>query len=268
MKLASPSNTLVLQLLRHLADGKNLAFAAAAAQMTVDQVRDIASHHGYPDQQKMGWAADVIAKNIDDVRRSEGFTVGSAAPTARNAATPPAPAPAPVSVNHTAKLSDPTGELLRRGKQSTKKTTLKLVDRIYALLEQLEARLEAESAAAQARAREAAARERAKRQLEAEKAQALADVKRLEQQLKDAKARLRARKTSKTAPAADAPDRTAQGDAARRRHQQQREFLEKHQVTAGEIRAWANQNGHHCATAGLLPQAVLDAWAQADPGGA
>ncbi len=52
-------------LLKHLASGKSPDIVATIVGLKRDQVLDIASHHGYPDKDKLAWAADILEKKTD-----------------------------------------------------------------------------------------------------------------------------------------------------------------------------------------------------------
>lgn len=54
-----------IALLKHLAAGKGLDVVATIVHLSRDQVLDVASHHGYPDREKLTWAVDVLEKRAD-----------------------------------------------------------------------------------------------------------------------------------------------------------------------------------------------------------
>lgn len=53
-----------LTLIKHLAGGKPADVVAEIMRATKAEVIDVARHHGYPDTEKLAWAADIMAKNI------------------------------------------------------------------------------------------------------------------------------------------------------------------------------------------------------------
>lgn len=209
-------------LLKHLAAGKGLDVVATIVGLKRDQVLDIASHHGYPDRDKLAWAVDVLEKKLDDeqadlpdrtheVRREER----SAAP--RPSAVPTQNAPAATGV---------VEDLIAKGKgheskriQSAANKVLDDIDRLRTLI------------------RDDEKKHAARRKAEREKAEARAEVERLKQQLAEAQAKLRGGKTpaKKTTTNTDGP-------------------------SAAEVRAWAASNGVDCPAVGRVPAAVREAY--------
>lgn len=51
--------------LKHLAGGKGLDVVATIMHTTREVVLDLASKHGYPDRDKLAWAADILTKNAE-----------------------------------------------------------------------------------------------------------------------------------------------------------------------------------------------------------
>lgn len=185
---------------------------AVAIDLTLDPnlVTRVASAHGYPDLTKVAWAAKTARDGGADTR-PDG--------TPR---TTPTPGPA-----------TPTA-LLDRGHASTRKPTQALARRITGQLERLarvlddEARLDAERAAKKA-----------------DRAKALAEVRRLEKQL--AAARARARDAGATTPrGSTSPYATSATQQAG--------------VESKTVRAWAAANNIDCPKSGRVPRSVVDAY--------
>lgn len=220
--------------LKHLASGKSLDIVATIVGLKREQVLDVASHHGYPDRDKLAWAVDVLEKKLDgdsaalpdrtdEVRREER----AAAPRPQVV---PSPAPAPAAPQSDA-VSTTTHSLIDRGKQHESKRIRAAADKVLDDLDRLRTLL-----------REDEEKHAERRKAAAEKAAARAEVERLEAQLAKARAKLRGGKTSqkKTTATTDGP-------------------------TAAEIRAWAAQNDVACPAVGRVPTAVRQAYADAHP---
>ena len=61
----SPEPTrLHVNVLRHLAAGRTLDDVALIADVSRDAILDLAARHGYPDQDKLAWAADVLDEQV------------------------------------------------------------------------------------------------------------------------------------------------------------------------------------------------------------
>lgn len=200
--------------------------------MTVEDVHAIATAHGGIEQPaRMLRAAEALEKGIQPVDAPDDEPTLS--PRARggvicqNGGLPTPPnIPAGSSVEHVAKI------VLAEAAQSQKARTRNLAQRIRNQLADLQVLLDKERMAA-------AAEEKAAE----EKAQARAEVERLERQLREAKAKL----TGKAATTAAASDGGP---------------------TSKEIRAWARENGVHCPATGIVPTSVRDAYTAAHQGGA
>lgn len=54
-----------LTLIKHLAGGKSADVVATIMHATREAVIEVARNHGYPDTDKLSWAADVMAKNLE-----------------------------------------------------------------------------------------------------------------------------------------------------------------------------------------------------------
>lgn len=177
-------------LLKHLASGKSAEIVATIVKLPRDQVVDIASHHGYPDRDKLAWAADILEKKIDDdtstlpVRAPDRVTTPIR--PAAGASTPPAAGSSTPSVEHS---------LIDQGKQHPSKRIQACANKVLDDLDRLRTLL-----------REDETKHAARRKAEREKAAARAEVERLQQQLAEAKAKLRggkqpAKKTAAAKPA-------------------------------------------------------------------
>lgn len=159
-----------------------------------------------------------------------------------------------------ARQFDATAALLLRAKQSQRKRNQALGERINNLLIDLRDRLDDEDSARREKAE-------AQRRREEERAAAKAEVKRLEKELRDAKARAR-RHNKGYSRTPDVQHRTpdVRGDDAGTRaldqsRGYQRELLARHGVRLGEVRTWALEQGIDCPAKGSrLPRPVLDAY--------
>ena len=235
----SPTTTdltpaLKITVLKHLINDRNNEFITAATGLTHDQVNQVKRDHGYPDDDKMRWALDILTKKVDELPQSEH-------PTPRTAtATPARPAPAvprlgPATTNphpsgSTATTADTLVEqLVVRAKASTKASTRRLGEKVQALVEQLRTTVTIEDEARRA-AEHAAAADAARH----------AEIAKLEAQL----AKLRG-----TTVKAKSTKSTATGDGGESKR----------------IRAWAAANGVECPKTGRVPGSVREAYQAALP---
>lgn len=237
-----------IALLRHLASGKTLDAVALIMQIERSEVLDVASKHGYPDPQKLAWAADVLVEKLDQEQaptqhpQAAAIARAPARPTtpAGGASTPPSAGPgsrpqpaAPPSP--VAGGTDRIRALIDEGKAHSTKRIRTAAEKAAEAVRKLRELVEAD------REREA---ER-KRQAE-ERAAAEREVKELEKQLAEAKAKLRPARpatTSTPEPAGEGP-------------------------SAAEIREWAAVAGVECPTRGMVPKAVREAYDSAHQAGA
>ncbi len=70
MTASEISPTTRLTIVKHLANGKDLTVVALIVKLPREEVLDVASHHGYPDTDKLAWAADVLKKKLDEDQRA------------------------------------------------------------------------------------------------------------------------------------------------------------------------------------------------------
>lgn len=214
-----------LTILKHLAGGKHVQVVATIVHLDSEIVRQVAQSHGYPDLEKLKWAVDVVQKNIDDARTAD-IPKGTA-PSPRVASVPSQPTTAAAPTSAPAK-PDEFRVLINTAKNHDRARIQKLADRILDDLAKLRGLIDAEQEAYQARQRVAQ-----------EKAVARAEVERLEQQLREAKAKLHPSKKTSTSESTD--------DGA----------------SASEVRSWAIQQGIEVPGRGRLPQEVRDAYDEA-----
>lgn len=185
-----------LAVVKHLASGKPLDVVATIAHLDRSVVLDIGSSHGYPDTDKLGWAADVLAKKIDDEQKAtitpapERRTQTPVAATSTPAATGPPPLTKP----------DEIRVLLNTAKAHPSKRIQNAADRVFDSLDKVRALI-----------REDEEKHAEKRKAAAAKAEARAEVERLEEQLREAKAKLRGKPAAapkrNTAPKGEHPCR-------------------------------------------------------------
>ena len=239
-----------LTILKLLATGNGIGYAAAASNFDRDVIQSIAAKHGYPDTDNLSKAIAVLKKKVADAERGsipqtepakgellradppagfERFDRPKAArPTGPHAVSAPATAaPAPQVV-------DSTAQLLLTAKQLDSKRIQGLVDRISTQLGQLRDLVAAEET-------KRADKERTER----EAAAAKAEIARLTEQLAAARAKLRPAAKKTTSKATKRPE-----------------------SAASTVRAWAAANGVPCAARGAIPAAVQDAYVAAHQDGA
>lgn len=273
---ATVSRTDALTVVKQLAAGRDLGFVQAANRhLTAEQIRLIATSHGYPDPARLAWAVDVLAKQIAEAEMAAIRPAAVDQPLIervqrtgqRRPPTPPRQPESPMTAQPATPIGQPmrpyeaTAMLLLEGKESTSKRTVALAGKIEDLLVDLRDRLKAEKEAKQAQQRR-----------EAERRQALEEVRRAEEALKAARDKARKFKnhpggngaaTVTRSPSSESrrPGGLASVDANRSTGvEHMREVLDRHGVTSGQIRSWAWANGVQCPGAGRLPHAVLDAY--------
>jgi hypothetical protein len=216
-----------LTILKHLASGKDLDMVATITRIPKDTVDEVARHHGYPDTEKLNWAADIVEKGIES-DRTAALPKGTSAPAQRPRAVPvqPTSTPPPRQVPAPEK-PDEFRILINTAKNHDRARIQKLADKILEDLAKLRGLIDQEQEAFQARQREAQ-----------EKAAAKAEVDRLERELKEAKAKLRPAK--KTNGATSTPD--------------------SDEPSAADVRAWATEKGIEVPSRGRLPQEIREAY--------
>jgi hypothetical protein len=210
-------------LLKHLASGKGLDVVATIVGLKRDQVLDIASHHGYPDKEKLAWAVDVLEKKLDDEQAELPDRTSEVRREERAVAPRPAAVPTPTaSPAATGALED----LIATGKDHESKRIQSAANKVLDDLDRLRTLI-----------REDAKKHAARRKAEREKAEARAEVERLKAQLAEAQAKLRGGSApgKKTTTPTDGP-------------------------TAADVRAWATNNGVDCPAVGRVPATVRAAY--------
>lgn len=214
-------------ILKHLAAGKSLDIVATIVHLKRDQVLDIASHHGYPDVDKLAWAVDVLEKKLADTdvlpdrtgeKRPDERPFRLTSPTT----TRPAPTPQPTAPSR----PDGIQALIATAKGHDSKRIQNAADKVLDGLDRLRTLM-----------REDEEKHAARRAAAAEKAEARAEVERLQQQLAEARAKLR----GNTGPAVDGKTSTVGPSAA-------------------DVRAWAAKNDVACPAVGRVPSAVREAY--------
>lgn len=173
-----------LAILRHLAGGKTADVVAAIMHTDKHTVIDLAKNHGYPDTEKLAWAADIMAKNLDEAVR-DGL---STEPTKAERAVRVAEQTQHAISETTATKPDEIRTLLNTAKAHPSKRIQTAADRVFDDLDRLRGLI-----------REDEERNAEKRRIAAEKAAAKAEVERLEAQLRAAKAKLRGAKPATAA---------------------------------------------------------------------
>lgn len=233
-----------IALLRHLASGKTLDAVALIMQLDRSEVLDVASRHGYPDPQKLAWAADVLVEKLDQeaapsehpqaaeiLRSSRPQPPGGGASTPSSPGSASRPQPAAPPSPAAGESPDTVAALVDEGLAHSTKKIRTAAQRAKAAIDKLHELVEAD------RVKEAERRRQAE-----ERAAAEAEVKELEKQLAEARAKLRPARTSSTPVAS-----TAAADGP----------------TAAEVRAWARENDVDCPATGMVPRRVREAYDEA-----
>lgn len=223
-----------LTILKLLAGGRDIDFTATATSQPRDTVLDVAKHHGYPDRDKLAWAVDVLAEQLDDEARASIPTSTVRTPAAHAVAAVPASRPRPAAPapdpQPAADAPADVAALIALGKKSTRARTRGLAEKAEKALAVLRKEVTAEVEAKKAAATRAA-----------EEAKVRSEVERLEAELAAVRARLpksqAAAKTGTTALRTGADPKT--------------------------VRAWARTNGIDVPAVGRVPNRVMDAYAAA-----
>jgi hypothetical protein len=172
MPIVVVDTPLTITVLKHLINGRDLAFAATVTGLSAERVRQIAQSHGYPDISKLTWAVDVLSRQLNEIP----------AGTAPSAALRPVSRPAPPVAAPHQQVPDRLGweSLVAKGKDSTKLRTRQLAEKIEGLIGTLLAKEQADEQAAKAERERDMQREYAKEQ-----------ITKLEEKLRQAKAMLK-----------------------------------------------------------------------------
>jgi len=231
-----------LQIVKHLAAGKDLDFTAAATRLPRSEVLDIASHHGYPDTDRLQRAVVLLQEKADREADDTALTQGSAIPETRNPVNSSSAPRVTVPPSSTAGTPPPLTQpdeirvLINTGKSHPSKRIQALANKVLDDADKLRAAIT-----------EDRERNAEKRRLLAEREAARAEVKRLEEQLAAAKAKLRGTPVKKTPAAATTAPPAAPETGPRPR----------------EIRAWAAEMRIDCPARGIVPAVIREAYAQA-----
>lgn len=217
-------------ILKHLAAGKSLDVVATIVHLKRDQVLDIASRHGYPDVDKIAWAVDVLEKKLADADALPDRT-GEKRPDERPVrlanTTPTRPAPTTTPTASTAApRPDGIQALIATAKSHDSKRIQNAADKVLDGLGRLRTLMHEDEE-----------KHAARRAAAAEKAEARAEVERLQQQLAKARAKLRGNA---------GPVGVGKASAAG--------------PSAADVRAWAAENDVACPAVGRVPSAVREAY--------
>ena len=182
-----------LTTLKHLAGGKDLDVVATIVALPRETVLDIGSRHGYPDTEKLAWAADIIEKKIRETattipEQRPAPRPAARAPQTAGAATSTPTAPAPIT------QPDEIRTLINTAMQHPSKRIQNAAGKVVDDIAKLRTLI-----------REDEEKHAERRKADAARAAARAEVERLEQQLAAAKAKLRG---DKPAPATQQPAAT------------------------------------------------------------
>lgn len=223
------SDEQLLTMLKHLAAGKNLDQVATISRRHRDQVLDAVSTHGYPKSLAKG--IELLTAKIDKDRNT--LPAGTAIPeprTSRPASTSPSSVASPDArpIGH---APDEIRILINTAKSHPAKRIQAQADRVLDGIGKLRD-LIAEDQAKNA----------AKRAEDAAKAAARAEIKRLEQQLADAKAKLKKTPAPGGVKVEVGPD-----------------------VSAADLRAWAKTQGIDVPDRGRVPAEIREQYAAEHP---
>lgn len=217
-----------LTVVKHLAGGKSPDIVATITKIPRSEIVDIGAHHGYPDADKLKWAADILEKKVEDENSTAEITEGTQVPVV--ATRPPAtPTPAPPAAGTESILA-----LVNSGKAHPSKRIQSAANKVLDDLAKLR-HLIADDESKHAERRKAAA----------EKVAARSEVERLKKQLAEAQAKLRGR---------PAPAPAKVGDESG--------------PSAKDIRTWAAETGVECTAVGRVPASVREAYNAAHMQGA
>lgn len=247
-----------LTVLTHLATGKAHHVVATITKLNVVTVQELADEAGYPDRDALAAAVAQLEEEIEQVDvipvRAERRPAASSTTPDRPAvgdSTPPAAGP---DLRSTTKVGTPEDPFPRVDDEQTARlraliNTAKGIP-TRKVQRQLERALDALTTLAEY-VKEDTLRNAEKRREAEEKAAARAEVERLEQQLRDAKAKLRRPVGTRSSKPAGGSHGRGLVTAAQ---------LEELGVSSKEVRTWAHDNNTDCPNTGRLPVRVLDAW--------
>lgn len=228
--------TTKVTLLKHLASGKGLDVVATIVGLKREEVLDVASHHGYPDREKLAWAADILVKKIEEEGSNLPDRTSETRREERRVTLTEAPSPSPAPLTK----PDEIRILLNTAKGHESKRIQNAANKVLDDIDRLRTLIREDHEKHAARRRAEQEKREARRKAEEEKAAARAEVEKLEQQLAEARAKLRGGTTSarSSAAAADGP-------------------------SAAQVRAWAAENDVECPAVGRVPNVVRQAYDEA-----
>lgn len=169
-------------IVRALADGDLVAAVATAHDLTASRVLELAKHHGYPDRDRLTWAAEILEAALE------------AAATVKQA--PDAPR---------ADLA----ALLARGKKSTRAATRRLAEKLKTTAAALTTALDEERADADAAAARAEQEAVARAERDAKEAAVRAEIAEHEKRAAELRASLTGPKSTRRPPSTRAGARAA-----------------------------------------------------------
>lgn len=176
-----------LQVVKHLAAGKSIDVTATITRLPKDRVLDIASHHGYPDREKLGKAAELMTARLD--REATALPERAPEPLPRQISSPKPPPPDPSLTK-----PDEIRVLLNTAKAHPSKRIQNAANRVFDQIGKLRDLIAEDEQKHAAKRAESAAKEKAR-----------ARIKALEAEIAAEKAKLRGKPV---ASATDAPRAT------------------------------------------------------------
>jgi len=195
-----------LTIIKHLASGKPADIVASIVGTKPADIVEVAKGHGYPDVDKLAWAAEILEKNLDQDAANglEERPLAKGTPVTRAEKIPAA-----VAVPQPRPTADEVRALINQGKEHPSKRIQAQADRALDAINKLRQLMVEDEQ-----------KNHEKRKADAEKAAAKAEIERLEKQLQAAKAKLRGTTTKPKAatgvhpcgnPGCDRTFDTAQG---------------------------------------------------------
>lgn len=236
-----------LTIVKHLAGGKPIDVVATIMKVDRGLIVDVGNLHGYPDLQKLSWAADVLADKLEEAEKAtiterpdlepELSKPAPPTPMRRAAASPAATSSAPVAGAPAVHArDDEIRVLLNTAKASDSKRIQNLANRIFDDVARLRDALTEQQHKAASKAAAKAAKDKTR-----------AEIQRLEAQLREARAKLRGGTASPASTSRRmAPSSGSSGGVAG--------------PSAKEIRTWAADAGVECSASGRIPADVRAAY--------
>ncbi len=223
--------TLRLTVVKHLANGKDPDTVATITKLPRSAVVDIGADHGYPNTDNLRKAASILTRNLEQANAPQPGQLTQGTPDA-DGTTNLASGFAVVPPTTTLTQPDEIRVLINTAKGHPAKRIQNAANKVLDDIARLRDLI-----------KEDQDKNAVKRKANEAKAAARAEVARLEEQLRAAKAKLRGSTTPK------APKSTTATPG--------------NDPSPAQIRAWAAENGVECNSHGRVPQHVVEAYTDA-----